>query len=300
MLRLPRRISCHLILNLCVITNTSLAKIEVSGNFFTPSFNEILTIANTAKDPLQALNQDQGSIVVSPPKGSCFVIRKKLSKKDFMACKEAIMPFSYHDIDESGKLHAVVFQDQSDLGTSVSWQTPYRFGKYIDVFNDKQALPLVIRSCQYEIDPVHGRQVTLTLAGNLTWRILFPAIDKLQPQPSREKPNLYVQYGIHEGGFIKVETEAQRIAREKASTEEQTDIPNESNPDFITSPWQIYPRGAYQMSSSNFKSDDPPPIKARSVCRYNYPQTENQDAEFECHNTHRYKWVYLHLTCLKK
>ncbi len=274
-------------------------RIKKVAPYFDPPVGQNVSIETEPALPIKAIEKDIGYIRIAPPAGTCIVVKRSEKLRDVKICKPHVLSFKYEDLDLQGYLRWLVFEKENDMGIPIAWPSPYRFGKYIDAFDTTTLVPFILRSCDITHNGDGSRKIRLTLAGGVGWSVDFPKTDALVPQPKQDKPNLYVQSGIAVGGFVKVETQAQKEAREK-SYNPDLDIQDESNPDFIKTPWQIHPRNSYYMNGANFKTDDRPPLLKKTVCRYRYPESSQQDAEFECRNIYKFRWLYMHLACLEK
>lgn len=250
--------------------------------FFEPPLGETLTLDplemhKAAKDPIRT----RGFVVVTPPKGHCWIVKRHDERPDTNVCQRTTLSFEAGAIDDAGRVTWEVKTGKGDFGTPVSWQTPYRLAQLIPSgeFTKQLGDFVPVISCVAERKE---RKIRVELLGGETWVVYFPESDSLTyPQPE-EAPNLDLQKVSDTTAFKKKEEGSMIVA--PAGAERY--------------PWIMPARGSYAMSSSRIKMADAPD-GLNGLCRYRLSGAprDPKGGAVECFNAERYDAVYLPLTC---
>ena len=289
---------------------------------FDPPPTELLKL-----DPLELVNMDKkrpfsarGFIKVTPPVGQCWIITKKQSKQDKRICQASVVSFELNDVQKNGILSWEISTGPSDMGTKISWQTPYRVARIIPqggLFTEApQSVPLL--SCKRKTSINGQRQIVLKTGFGETWSITFPEKDDKLPEPKPE-PNLYHTYGTSSGSaFQKKSVKGTKIDntdyyRDVVVDPDDVEANNEANTKkekvglsrvlkggdkrtYYT--YSFGTKGAYVMPSDAFTNLGSP-RGLLGKCRYKYVGAKQDPASgvIDCYLTDTYDSVVMPLSC---
>lgn len=256
-------------------------------------------------------------IRVTPPKGRCLTITVSEEEPDEVVCEPRPIAFTIAQLDRKGRLVWRVTTGDGDLGTDLTWPSPYRMAM-VTPWNAKPDDPQVYRfieSCKSSATPDGGRKIALRLLGGETWTIRFPDADKALPQPA-QPANLFMHQSSEKVSVAsagkkeeesKHDTPAQEptkpppVARRKDATEEPREIsdPNDILADRVW--WAISLRGAYEMPASYFQPYGSVARGMEGRCRYNFDGDPDDPGvgRIECHEVDGFKSVLIPLACIK-
>jgi hypothetical protein len=277
--------------------------VKIVAPFFAPAPGNSLTIDSYDRehklaDPLSI----RGFVTVTPPKDRCLIIKKNDELPDVKVCKKQQVTFSLRELDVGGRINWTVFTGMNDSGTSLTWPTPYRLAQVVPAGEFKNMLGeyVPVLSCKSWVAE-DQRLIELTLASGPKWRIHFPDVDTLAPQPE-ESPNLFVRLG---------KAKAAEAARAEGSHDSPpaeghasaTPPPNSffaknKKEEEQVYPWNVNARGAFEMNSARLMTSDAP-LGLSGKCRYKYsdaPQDETSGI-IECFNLDSFDAVLTHLPC---
>ncbi len=235
---------------------------------------------------------------MTPPKGHCFIIQRFENQRDDFICERKKIPVTVKDLHFDGSIRWIVKTGKGDYGTNISWKTPHRIGKVVDLDMEwpGPSRYVYIHNCVAINSQQLGRQAILNLMNEQRIVIHFPDKDQLLPQPSA-RSNLPVHNIKKKVGLDAKSQLAKRQKRKKLMSLAGTGITKEGR-----LAWQITPRNAYYMDSANLLAETSNPRGAIGKCWYKF-KGERFDPEsgiLECHGTADYKWVYLPLTCINQ
>ncbi len=169
-------------------------RLRVLQQFFSPPIGSQIELDPTElayikfkKDRFAA----RGFITISPPKGRCLIIQKNRATPDYVVCEKRTLSFNFYDLSYNGQLYWEVTTGKGDLGTEISWQTPYRLAQIVPGGQLFQESNLTVALTCTPTDGVSRSIVVTSLHGH-KWRIDFPEFDTLMPQPEKE-PNLFIR-----------------------------------------------------------------------------------------------------------
>lgn len=279
----------------------------------------------------------RGTIVVTPPRGHCLTIRRRIEAEDIEVCKRTPLTFTVDDLDKAGRLQWQVVTGDGDFGTPLEWRSPYRVAVIMPYGRDAKKPPTYkyIRDCRADVSRAIGRRVTVHLFSGETWTLRFPDNDDLLPQPDPipnlviELPSNLLQMSLsgkdgegapppppapgNEAPAAPAKDAPPPKSEEHAPKAEHEgggaggDLANMMN---IFGPgkdrddrkvWAIGNRGAYRMSADHFESNGAVAASTKGDCHYVFGGSDEDPdtGRIECHDTAEFAEVFLPLTCLK-
>jgi hypothetical protein len=293
---------------------TSMAKrVDILRHFFEPAPFEVVKAERIElikkKDNPSTI---KGYIKVTPPKGSCFIVRTNVDRKDRNVCKTEFLSFTVSDIDRAGNINWLVIQGPNDTGTKLSWQTPYRKASIIKLGEFKQGLEYnhYIKSCKAIVTPFQ-KKINLELMDGKKWTILLPDKD-IEIKRPEHVPNLFVRILTNRGDGKVLTNEYKMWGQEDGK---QKEAPDSEQPPKVSrlaqklsgqykkkkiTPFKFSLRkpSTYEMESSQLLENNTPK-GILGKCRYRYAGAPGdiESGVIECFNTEAYDALYAHLTC---
>lgn len=301
---------------------------RVLNPFFSPApgsevfiFEEDAFAAARGKAEVKRL---RGYITVSPPKNVCFSVKRSDDSPDEHICSKKVLSFTLSDMDRAGRITWLIKTSHDDMGTTLSWQTPYRIAILMPRTPDNKTLALdssefwqdappqykFIKSCT-DVSIPSTRRLELKMFTGETWIFYFPDIHKLLPQPE-ETPNLVIvssgpKRSLAEAAKDKKEEEKKQSASQEvpAAKQEGTGTnKKDERPDNIADRklWTISLRHSYEMSVESFHTDNMLTSGLKGRCRYNFtgPTEDLPTGRIECQDTPEFHMFLLPVTCLDK
>ncbi len=281
-------------------------RLKILKPMFSPAFD---TQVELSREEVQQFREKKsgdvyGYIKVSPPKGYCLIVTRRIEEADDTVCKPTSLAFGLKDLDKKGEFSWKIKTGPDDFGTVIRWRTPYRMARLVDLNMPwpGPVLSRVVTECEPTRSSEGVRKVYVHFLNGDVFSIGFPEKDELIPQPE-DIPNLYVQQSMDAGYFdSKDGAELKKDKKKEGAKGEHEAKPAKTNenkkPEGIN--WQISPRLANTMSSSFFMgADSLPPLKG-GECRYRYEDDEASGGLVECHKVSNYKWVFIPLICLSE
>lgn len=309
--------------------NASLEKrLEILGRHLSVKPGKTIEIDRSYLRDVAPINKKPekiyGTIQISPPKGSCFIITTHEERSDLEICKPTWVKWLLEDIDRNtGRISWTIKTGPDDFGTPVSWQTPYTIAKVIPLsgeFHKSNSSPVFFKTCvaTQARDDGTPRKITLTTFDNKKWLIRFP--DKDVPLPAvmtEEEAYAIEQKALAEEAAKKKEAEGGHGGGHGGEHEEKKEPPPEEapkappvNPDEpprkvaekdAAEAWTINTRRGFEMNVGNFISDGSMPPGKKGTCRYSYDfiPGDFSRGRVECHNADQFLYMYVVLPCME-
>jgi hypothetical protein len=279
-------------------------RIRVLESFLEPKPGSLITIDQKQLRDQGPITKDAGklfgTIRVSPPKGTCFILTKNKSIHDENICKPTSVKWHLEDLDkESGTLSWSLRTGPQDFGTPIYWKAPYVIAKTMPPESDFykwNSTPVFFKSCVPQRASRDGRkrQIVLTKFDNSQWIIRFP--DQDTPIPPSEPLSAIA------------DAKEPKEAKESKEAETHESKPKTANgpikvDDIVANrePWTINTGRGYEMNVENFISDGSMPPGKKGTCRYVYDYIPGDFSmgRLECHHTDQYLYVYMFLPCME-
>ena len=275
----------------------------------------------------------RGYIIVSPPKGLCFLISFHHERSESQICQKEALHFTMEEINPDGTISWNIYTHEKDPGTRLTWQTPHRLAQVIDIGKGNLTFShrIPIKSCQ--IKPKSKKRiVSLMIMDGSKWIIHFPELDTLVNPNAKPPPNLLVRkafkkkkrIGKYEVGSEEKNDEQpspQKEAEEIAEKEIEEEIKEQEKENNVrpksTSTWVDKIKGnkkqhkiqnykfnikeyqTYTMNSSNFQIDSAPG-SFNGECRYRFfgAYDDPLSGIIECFNTSKFDAIEAPLSCV--
>lgn len=301
-------------------------RLETLKPFFQPAAGaeifvsqEDASLAARGKIPVKKL---RGYITVSPPRNTCFAIKRNEASPDEHICGKKTLVFTLADMDRAGKLTWNVKTSPDDIGTQLSWQTPYRIAILMprtenkkntaEFWKDTPPLYKFIKSCT-DVSIPSTRRIELKIFTGESWLFYFPEVHKLLPQPE-EAPNLVIANTSSKRSITDAANEKKEAAAKKHDSADEPEKkgdpekgdanPKDDRPDNFEDRklWTISLRDSYEMSVENFHADNLTTSGLKGKCRYNFtgPPEDPTTGRIECQDTPEFHMFLLPVTCLSK
>jgi hypothetical protein len=241
-----------------------------------------------------------GSIIVTPPKGSCFTITQQLDRPDLVICEKKTVMFKVADINPDGQLIWQISTGSGDVSTSISWPSDMVRGKVVDLTMDwpGPSRIILISSCDAQHTFEYGRRIFLRLLSGERWIIALPKEDTLIGQPVTAS-NLFIGVdGAKKKGVVVDEIPDSTTSLAVGLVYPEQKKLQKSGKWVAT--WQMHPRGAFKMSADGFipNGSQTPGMHGKCLYKYSGHPDNLENGLIECHDVQQFRWVSLPLTCL--
>ena len=278
-------------------------RLEILGHHLTPRPDQPLEIDDAQlRDGAvvsKKIGRLYGTVLISPPKGTCFTVTTDPHRPDVEVCKPTHLKWFLEDINrQDSTVSWSIKTSATDFGTPITWTVPYVIAKtlpYDSTFYSMNSEPVFFKSCVPSLAQADGtlRKITLTQFDNTKWVIRFPDIDEPIPvkapplPPPVEDPK---KKGGEEHGEKKDEHGEKR---ENLFAPK----PVEEEPE----PWTINTGRGFEMNVGNFISDGSMPPGKKGSCRYVYDYIPKNFSRgrIECHHTDHFLYFYVFLSCME-
>ncbi|MFW7378840.1 MAG: hypothetical protein ACOH5I_08540 [Oligoflexus sp.] len=290
-------------------------RLEKLQPYFDPPIGSIVTADRVEmREKTQKPMSIRGFIKVRPPANHCFILRRSYDQADETICKPTDVAFSMHEIKDNGRIEWHIIQGPNDQGTPVSWQTPYRVAKMIDLgqFDSGIQTKIPIATCQAEKNE-YQRKITLHLMNGQRWVILFPKKDILL-EPNKKTPNLFVRTMTTSSDGKSFAIEASSGGEIDGTEEKISPVDSEDydrhailalklsgrykEVEEIPYFFNIDAKNSFEMNSARLLEKSAP-IGMNGNCRYRFTgaPSDPESGVIECYNSESYDAIYFHMNC---
>lgn len=287
-------------------------------------------LENTAKPSAM-----KGQIWIKPPKGQCLIVRGNMDRADKSYCKPSPIYWTLDDLDGLGRLKlTVLIEAEWDDGITLSWNSHYRVGNFVDAGDKKDGFysDIIISKCT-ATSTDGDRSILLETFEGRRWRINLPEYDSPVRSFDPGIPNLLVNIDSKknaDGSNIDKKAEAEKKAKEEEAhggkkdehggTDEHGAKKDDKKPaagggsvlgDLLTKgfkadetkeiKYNLPVRGAFKMESGLF-TETGSPKGMNGECRYMFKNApgDPKSGAIECHDTDTLDNVYVHVTCFSE
>ncbi|RYZ53291.1 MAG: hypothetical protein EOP07_18070, partial [Proteobacteria bacterium] len=162
----------------------------------------------------------KGQIWIKPPKGQCLIVRGDMDRPDKSYCKPSPIFWTLDDLDGLGRLKlTVLIEAEWDDGITLSWNSHYRVGNFVDAGDKKDGFysDIIIKKCTATATD-GDRSILLESFEGRRWRINLPEYDSPVRSVDPGIPNLLVNIDSKknaDGSNIDKKAEAEKKAKEE-------------------------------------------------------------------------------------
>jgi hypothetical protein len=264
--------------------------------------NEIAIQLDSLSEKQRKAHPEQlsGSIVVNPPKGTCFTVTKRLDQSDIVLCDKKTLKFEAEDLNADGSLTWQVSTGHGDIGTTLTWPSRLRRGKVVDLTMEwpGSSRLVYLYQCNAQESFDYGRRIFLRLLSGERWVIVLPKEDHLIDQPP-PMPNLYIGDDPTKKKGVVLDYVADSITHINVRLVYPSQSEQQKEGKWVAT-WQTHPRGAMQMSADGFIPEGSQTPGMRGKCWYKYSghPDDKESGLIECHDVQDFRWILLPLTCI--
>ena len=282
-------------------------------NYFSPKVSEMVTIDEKEmqehfKDKNLFIPNIKGEISVFPPPKSCFKITRRDDIPDDVICypEKRNLSFTMSDLSSDGFLKWKVSTCKDDAGTTISWPSPYTWGKMKKTSLKTTRVEKVgIYSCKFIVSKkTKARKVSLELMNGDQWQVNFPKVDTLVRPIPPDMVNLYIGKISTGSVFVELAVDpntSSTLESQAPAGQDSIKVWRKQYKGSTPWDWRLHPRNSYTMSASHFIAGQSTPFLSKGECRYKYSDKKGPYTSLlECFDVPGYRWLYLPLSCLKK